>query len=199
MKHHRYLPVLLLLAAGVAAAQGESRLKDAGGPGGVRLAGTENPEQRKVYIVQLEGPSVAEFHARQVAAVAQPLVKTDRRIRLDKNSAAVQGYADRLEAEQDAFIAKHARGAEKLYNYRYGLNGFAAKMTAAEAHKLENMDGVLNVWEDEIRPLTTNFTPEFLGLFRMAIRHANKLRRGNVASLPRRKASADVMRLVNHG
>ncbi len=165
MKHHRYLPVLLLLAAGVAAAQGESRLKDAGGPGGVRLAGTENPEQRKVYIVQLEGPSVAEFHARQVAAVAQPLVKTDRRIRLDKNSAAVQGYADRLEAEQDAFIAKHARGAEKLYNYRYGLNGFAAKMTAAEAHKLENMDGVLNVWEDEIRPLTTNFTPEFLGLF----------------------------------
>ena len=58
-----------------------------------------------------------------------------------------------------------APDAEKIYSYRFGLNGFAAKMTAAQAHKLENLPEVLHVWEDEVRPLATNFSPGFLELF----------------------------------
>ncbi|MDJ0919211.1 MAG: S8 family serine peptidase, partial [Woeseiaceae bacterium] len=47
----------------------------------------------------------------------------------------------------------------------YGFNGFAAKMTATQADKLSALPEVVQVWEDEIRPLATNFSAEFLELF----------------------------------
>ena len=49
-------------------------------------------------------------------------------------------------------LAKAGGGTELIYRYRFGLNGFAAKMHPSQAHKLDSMDEVLHVWEDEIRP-----------------------------------------------
>ncbi len=155
----------LLLTSFSAQAENESRLRNAGGPGGIRLAGTENPERRLVYIVQLRAPSAAEYHASLRSAIpAKPLVAADR-LRFDKHNSAIQGYAAQLGAEQDKVLSIAAPDAEKIYSYRYGLNGFAARMTPAQAHKLENLPGVQQVWEDEIRPMATNFSPQFLGLF----------------------------------
>ncbi len=166
MKLIRHLVMCsLLLSSFSAQAENESRLRDAGGPGGIRLAGTENPERRVVYIVQLRAPSAAEYHASLLSATpAKPLVAADR-LRFDKNNSAIQSYAAQLGAEQDRVLAYAAPNAEKIYSYRYGLNGFAARMTPGQAHKLENLPEVQHVWEDEIRPLATNFSPEFLGLF----------------------------------
>jgi subtilisin family serine protease len=56
-----------------------------------------------------------------------------------------------------------ARSA-KIYSYRYALNGFAAKLTAAEASRLAQQPEVARVWLDSDRRLDTNNSSTFLGL-----------------------------------
>src|SRR5210317_2029007 len=131
-------------------AQTESVLRDASEMA-VRLAGSDNPEQTKVYIVQLRTPPAAEKSA--------PYTK------FDKNKPSVKAHAARLEQEQELVLAKAGPGAQKIYSYKYGLNGFAARMSVMQAQKLEHDAEVLNVWEDEVRPMATRYTPTFLGLF----------------------------------
>jgi subtilisin family serine protease len=155
--------LIVLLLPAVVAAQNESVLRDAGSLGGIRLAGTEDQAVRKVYIVQLAEPSAAQYHAAQLN-VAQPGGAVPR-VRLDKSSAAIQRYTARLQESQDRVIARAGTDPELIYRYRFGLNGFAARMHPAQAHKLASLPEVLHVWEDEIRPLATNFSLDFLGLF----------------------------------
>jgi subtilisin family serine protease len=159
------IALCLLLAAVPAAAEYESSLRDAGLARGMQLAGVRDPDERKVFIVQLREPSAAEYHASLLKSPGILSVQKSIRPRLDRNSAAIRSYADQLLARQDQVLTRAAPDAEKIYSYRFGLNGFAARMTVAQAHKLENTDDVLHVWEDEIRPLATNFSPNFLQLF----------------------------------
>ena len=157
------LTLLLLLSVAIPAnAEYESKLRDAGSLGGIRLAGSEDPGMRKVYIVQLAAPSAADVHAKMTPATYKAGAA---RTRFDKSAPAIQEYAARLVAEQDKALARAGAGTELVYRYQYGLNGFAARMHPSQAHKLENLPEVLHVWEDEIRPLTTNNSLEFLGLF----------------------------------
>mgnify|MGYP001812299464 FL=1 len=140
---------LLSLSVNVLA-QSESVLRDASEMA-VRLAGDDNSEQTKVYIVQLRTPPAVVKHV--------PYTK------FDKNNPSVKAYAERLEQEQEIVLAKAGPGAQKIYSYKYGLNGFAARMSVTQAHKLEHEVEVLNIWEDEIRPMATRYSPTFLGLF----------------------------------
>ena len=165
MKMLRLIPLVALLISSSTLAEYESALRDAGSLGAIRLAGSEDPSTRKVYIVQLAMPSAADYHASLVTASAKASSQTMSRVRFDKSSAAIQSYAERLLQAQDKVIARAGTGTELIYRYRFGLNGFAAKMHPSQAHKLESMPEVLHVWEDEIRPLATNFSLEFLGLF----------------------------------
>ena len=160
----RRLFLLAFLLPAAAAAQYESDLRDAGSLGAIRLAGSEDQSVRKVYIVQLAMPSAAQYHAAQLQA-AQPGAATAPRVRLDKSSAAIQSYTARLQEAQDRVIARAGADSELIYRYRFGLNGFAAKMHPAQAHKLASLPEVLHVWEDEIRPLATNYSLDFLDLF----------------------------------
>ena len=163
-----YLRALLLTSALLsvsAFAQFETDLRDAGSLGAIRLAGSEDPNLRKTYIVQLKGPSAADFHALRFGPTAKLSAPGQPRVRFDKASSAIQGYTARLTTEQDKVLARAGAGTELIYRYRYGLNGFAARMHPSQAHKLENLPDVLRVWEDEIRPLATNFSLDFLGLF----------------------------------
>ena len=148
-----------------AAAEYETALRDAGSLGAIRLAGSDDPNTRKVYIVQLVTPSVADFHATQLRAAQQPGTKIIPRVRLDKSNPMIQSYAAQLIEEQDKVLARVGASAELIYRYQFGLNGFAVKMHPSQAHKLEGQPEVLHVWEDEIRPLATNFSLDFLGLF----------------------------------
>ena len=156
------LTTLLLLLAGTAAADVESELRHAGSLGGIRLAESEEPATRKVYIVQLSAPSAADFDAKM-----RPLAyKTGpSRARFDRFRPDIQAYAARLAADQDKTLQKAGPDAELVYRYQYGLNGFAASMHPSQAHKLAALPDVLQVWEDEIRPLTTDHSVAFLGLF----------------------------------
>jgi len=152
----------LILLASVVQAEYDSPLRDAGSLGGIRLAGSENPGLRKVYIVQLQAPAAASLGASMRTVAGAPGTS---RARFDKTNAAVQEYAAQLAAQQDRVLARAGAGAELLYRYQYGLNGFAARMHPSQAHKLAQLSEVLQVWEDEIRPLSTNHSLEFLGLF----------------------------------
>src|SRR5210317_2440204 len=131
-------------------AQSGSVLRDASEMA-VRLEGADNPEQTKVHIVQLRTPSAAEKHAPYT--------------RFDRNKPSVKAHAARLQQEQELVLARAGPGAQKIYSYKYGLNGFAARMSVTQAQKLEHEAEVLNIGEDEIRPMATRHSPTFLGLF----------------------------------
>ena len=161
----RCMSLSLLLLAFAAPAENASKLRDAGSLGGIRLAGSEDPGTRKVYIVQLTLPSAAEHFAKIQQAAAKTGYPAAKQARFDKTNPAIQGYAARLVEEQDKVLQKSGPGTELIYRYQYGLNGFAARMHPSQAHKLENMAEVVHVWEDEIRPLATNFSLDFLELF----------------------------------
>lgn len=156
------LATVLFFLAGTAGADVESELRNAGSLGGIRLADSEVPAARKVYIVQLSAPSAADFDAK-----IRPFAnKSDAtRARFDKSRPGIQAYAAKLASDQDDALQKAGPGAELVYRYQYGLNGFAARMHPAQAHKLAALPEVLQVWEDEIRPLTTDQSVAFLGLF----------------------------------
>ena len=143
-----FCALLSFSASGLA--QTESVLRDASEMA-VRLAGNNNPEQTKVYIVQLRTPPAVVKHA--------PYTK------FDKNNPSVKAHAARLEQEQELVLAKAGPGTQKIYSYKYGLNGFAARMSVTQAQKLEHEAEVLNIWEDEVRPMAMRFSPTFLGLF----------------------------------
>ena len=163
-----WLRALLLMSALFSVsvfAQFETDLRDAGSLGAIRLAGSEDPNQRKVYIVQLKAPSAADFHALRLGPTLKLSATGQPRVHLDKASPAIQSYTARLADKQDKVLARAGAGTELIYRYQYGLNGFAARMHPSQAHKLENQPDVLRVWEDEIRPLATNFSLDFLGLF----------------------------------
>ena len=63
MKLTPLLPLAVLLLSLNSQAEYESELRDAGSLGAIRLAGTEDPDVRKVYIVQLQSPSAAGHYA----------------------------------------------------------------------------------------------------------------------------------------
>jgi subtilisin family serine protease len=161
----RLLPLAVVLVSISAPAEFESELRDGGSLGAIRLAGTEDPNVRKVYIVQLARPSAADYHAAAQSVLLKSAAAGAPRVRFDKASAAIQSYTAQLIAEQDQVLARAGTNTELIYRYQYGLNGFAAKLHPSQAHKLESMSEVLHVWEDEIRPLATNFSLDFLGLF----------------------------------
>ena len=147
----RVLSIILLLIASVAAA-GDGNVRVLHNAAPIQLDNPEAATETKVYIVQLRSPSVAERHAATMKVGG-------------RDSAAIKNYAAKLGDEQQRVLAKAGPDAQQIYSYRYGLNGFAATMRPSQADKLSNLPEVLHVWEDEIRPLATNYSASFLGLF----------------------------------
>ena len=147
----------------VAALATENELRP-GGPLGAYNFAEEDAATRKVYIVQLAEPAAVSYAAAEARGVSgKPGGAAARGF--DAKSTLVESYVQKLAGAQAQVMAKAGPGVSPVHSYRYSLNGFAAVMTPAQAGKLENLPEVLSVWEDEIRPLTTNFSPEFLGLF----------------------------------
>jgi subtilisin family serine protease len=163
--------LLAIFAAGVVLADVESSLRDGGPPIAIQLAGADDAAaDSRVYIVQLQTPSAAEFHAATSARIAGAFSKPNigqlrNVVAFDKNSAVIQSHIQVLEKEQADVIVRAGNNVQPIYSYRYALNGFAARMSPAQANKVEHMAEVLHVWEDEIRPLTSNYSASFLGLF----------------------------------
>lgn len=112
-----------------------------------------------VFIVQMiDAPVVAyEGGVKGLKATAPGQGK-----KIDPNGTDVTRYVGYLTGKHDAALAK--AGGKKLYDYVYSFNGFAARLTAAQANKLAAIDGVVAVSPDEKKSLDTSSTPDFLGL-----------------------------------
>ncbi len=98
----RTLLLALVFGATAAAADVETRLRDAGSLGAIRLAGSEDAAASKVYIVQLATPPAAAMYSPRALRMAGPApTAIGERPRFDRTAAAVQSHAARLIEEQD--------------------------------------------------------------------------------------------------
>ena len=82
---------------------------------------------------------------------------------IDPNAPDVVRYVGYLNAKHDDALGK-VGGANKLYDFDYSLNGFAAKLSPDQAKSLARQDGVLSVEPDVDNVADTVTTPAFLGL-----------------------------------
>jgi hypothetical protein len=83
--------------------------------------------------------------------------------KIDPNAPDVVKYVGYLKSKHDDALAG-VGGGKKLYDYGFSLNGFAARISEAQALKLATLQGVLSVEPDQEQHVDTITTPDFLGL-----------------------------------
>ena len=115
-----------------------------------------------IFIIQMRDlPVVAYDGSISGLAATQPA----KGQKIDPNSAVVTKYVGYLNGKHDAALkGVGAATTTKLYDYAYSFNGFAARLTAAQANKLAADKGILTVSPAETRKADTSSTPTFLGL-----------------------------------
>jgi subtilisin family serine protease len=113
-----------------------------------------------IYIVQLADRPVVAYDG---GVKGMNATKPAAGKKVDPTAAAVLNYSSYLVGRHDAEL-KAVGGGKKLYDYSFSFNGFAARLTAAEANKLAADKDVLAVSPDEIHEVDTSSTPAFLGL-----------------------------------
>ena len=112
-----------------------------------------------VYIVQMLNDPVVAYNG---GINGLRPTKPARGNKIDPNSPAVVAYVQYLDSRHNDALSR--TGGQKLYDYRYSFNGFAAQMTLAQANKMAGVDGVLAVTPDSLQSMDTSSTPTFLGL-----------------------------------
>ena len=110
------------------------------------------------YIVQMVNEPVVAY----TGGIKGLKATASNGAKIDPTNADVVKYAAFLTATHAK--ALNAVGGEKLYSYVYAFNGFAAKMTTAEAAAMKQQPGVIAVTPNEIHFADTATTPTFLGL-----------------------------------
>jgi subtilisin family serine protease len=112
-----------------------------------------------VYIVRmLESPVVA--YEGDVAGLRA--TKPRRGEKINPKHPDVVRYVRHLDARHDAVVGR--AGGAKVYDYRYALNGFAARLTKAQLDTVRAEPGVLSVEKAVEVTADTATTPAFLGL-----------------------------------
>ncbi len=129
-------------------------------------AGAQAPNSRgtkvssNVYIVRMSESPVVAYDG---GISGYPATKPARGQKIDPNSTNVVRYAGYLDSRHNAAL-NAVSGGQKLYDYRYSFNGFAAQLNPAQADAIKQVSGVLTVTRDELQSINTSSTPTFLGL-----------------------------------
>ncbi len=81
--------------------------------------------------------------------------------KIDPNDGDVQAYVGYLNSKHDEALGK-VGGGQKLYDYVYTFNGFAAQLSFEQANKMATVEGVL------LLSLPMNYNPWILRPLRLS-------------------------------
>ncbi len=115
------------------------------------------------YIVTLSDPPATAYEGGIAGLPATAAARAAGRA-FDASSPAVFAYGRTLQRRQDAVIATLGRSVTTGYRFTTAVNGFTARLTAAEADRLRGTAGVVSVTPDRAIRLDALRTPEVLGL-----------------------------------
>jgi hypothetical protein len=113
-----------------------------------------------IYIVQMIDDPVVTYDG---SIPEYRATKPGQGQKINPRDAKVIRYVNRLVSTHNNALNR-AGGGEKFYDYTYSFNGFAAKLTGAQAAKLASLPEVISVTPDELLHVDTSNTPGFLGL-----------------------------------
>lgn len=129
------------------------------------LAWVREVQRVDSFIIQLEEPSLATYKGGNSLFAAPERARSGK---IDVTSDVSQAYLAHLDQQLDAAIVSSesllGRDLDVYARFDVVLNGFAARMSAAEAAELRNMPGVREVYPDLIWQPETDTSPEFLGV-----------------------------------
>jgi len=144
--------VLAVVFSAVSPAAAQPNLKPGKG-------GQVQESSNGVYIVQMLNEPVVAYNGEIKGLKA---TKPQNGQKIDPLSNAVIKYVAYLGGKHNDALNKV--GGQKIYDYYYSFNGFAAQMSLEQANKMAGVDGVLAVSADELQTMDTSSTPDFLGL-----------------------------------
>jgi subtilisin family serine protease len=121
------------------------------------ILGAKN--EPEIYIIQLINDPVIAYEG-DISGL--PATKPGRGEHINPNSAAVRKYVKFLESKHVEALSK--AGGNKVYDYFYSFNGFAAVLTPAQAVAIAKHPGVVRLFVDELKFPDTENSPDFLGL-----------------------------------
>jgi subtilisin family serine protease len=124
------------------------------------LQGQVSDSPNGIYIVQMIDSPVVAYEG---GIRGYKATKPAQGQKIDPFSQAVEKYVGYLDSKHDKALAK-VGGGEKVYDFHYSFNGFAAKLTLDQANKLSFLKDVVLVSPDELYTMDTSTTPDFLGL-----------------------------------
>jgi hypothetical protein len=114
------------------------------------------------YIVMFDGIPAASYRGGVAGLAATRPAKGER---MRPNRTEVVKYRAYLQKGHDRLLDTVGVPTKKrLYDYTVAFNGVAAKLTAEQAQSLAKSPKVSGIFANERRQLTTNESPEFLGL-----------------------------------
>jgi hypothetical protein len=120
---------------------------------------TEARGETRIYVVQLAAKPAIAYEG-GVAGFAK--TAPAHGARYNSRTSQVQMYTEHLATQQNAVLSRVGASGGKIYSFRHAMNGFAARMTPAQAARLRKDKTVLQVWEDQKFQLDTNNSPRFL-------------------------------------
>lgn len=113
-----------------------------------------------VYVVQMADLPVIAYDGSTAGYAATRPTKGKK---VDGRSAAATRWADNLKSKHGNAL-RSVGATKRIYDYAYTYNGFAARLTGAQAKAMRSAAGVLAVTKQQTYTVDTSTTPGFLGL-----------------------------------